>query len=485
MYFTAENIILLGSILLFISVLTSKTSLRLGIPTLLLFILIGILAGSEGLGGINFDNPKTAQFLSIVALNFILFSGGMDTRKENVMPILTQGVLLSTLGVLLTAVSVGVFVWLVSDRFSLIEGLLLGSIISSTDAAAIFPLFRREQSGLKHNLRPTLEFESGSNDPMAYFLTMGFLMLVQNPDQSILSLIPLFLRGFVLGGAAGIICGRLIVLIINNIKLDIEGLYLVLMISLAFITQSLTELIGGNGFLAVYVAGILVGNCNLVHKRDILQSFEGFTWLMQIVMFLTLGLLVFPSQIFSVLGTGLVISVFLLLIARPFAVFVCTLFFKRSFRDKIFLSWGGLRGAAPIIFATYPMVAGIPIANTLFHLVFFVSLTSVLLQGSTLIRVAKKLNLTIPETLKKRYVLQFSNNKRSMLEEVQIERNSPVIGKAIVHLKIPESVLIVMINRNGEYFTPNGSTVLQEDDLLFVLAENTDKIRAFIEITRF
>ena len=253
---TIENILLIGSLLLFISILAGKTSYRFGVPTLLLFLAVGMLAGSEGIGGIYFDEPKNAQFIGIVALNFILFSGGLDTRWKSIKPVLWQGISLSTLGVLITALCIGLFTWQITT-LTLMESLLLGAIISSTDAAAVFSILRSKNLALRSNLRPTLELESGSNDPMAYFLTIAFLSLVMNPGDSVWSIIPMFFMQIIIGAIAGFGFGYLSKLVINKIKLGFEGLYPVLVISLMFMSFSATNALGGNGFLAVYLPEIV------------------------------------------------------------------------------------------------------------------------------------------------------------------------------------------------------------------------------------
>lgn len=338
MNLTIENILLVGSLLLFVSIIVGKTSYKFGVPTLLLFLAIGMLAGSDGIGGINFDNPQLAQFIGIVSLNFILFSGGLDTNWATVKPVLKEGIVLSTVGVLLTAVSLGTFVWFITD-FTIYESMLLGSIVSSTDAAAVFSILRSKSLALKTNLRPTLELESGSNDPMTYVLTIACLTLVVNQDQSILNIIPLFFQQMILGAIAGYVFGRLSKLIINKIKLDFEGLYPVLVIALMFITFSATDFVGGNGFLAIYICAVYLGNQELIHKKTILKMFDGMAWLMQIVLFLTLGLLVFPSQIIPYFGIGILISLFLIIVARPLSVFISLMFFKRNYEED-FISLG-------------------------------------------------------------------------------------------------------------------------------------------------
>src|SRR5690606_6270659 len=356
------NVILVGSILLLISIIAGKTSYRFGVPTLIFFLGVGMLAGEDCIGGIAFDDPQIAQTIGVVALNFILFSGGLDTDWKAVRPILKEGIILSSLGVLLTAFSLGGFVYYVTD-FTLYESLLLGSIVSSTDAAAVFSILRSKNLALRTNLRPTLELESGSNDPMAYVLTILFLGLVVNENQSVVSIIPVFFQQMILGAIAGFVFGRLSKIIINRIKLDFEGLYPVLVIALMFLTFSVTDFFGGNGFLAIYICGLYLGNKYIIHKKTILRMYDGLAWLMQIVLFLTLGLLVLPSQIVPVMGIGIIISLFLMLVARPVSVFISLAFFKMKMRRRLYISWVGLRGAVPIVFATYPLLAGIEKAN--------------------------------------------------------------------------------------------------------------------------
>ncbi|WP_324026434.1 potassium/proton antiporter [Maribacter sp. BPC-D8] len=478
MNLTIENILLVGSILLFISIIVGKTSYKFGVPTLILFLAIGMLAGSDGIGGIKFDDPKLAQFIGIVSLNFILFSGGLDTNWKAVKPILKEGIMLSTLGVLLTALTLGTFVYYVTD-FTIYESMLLGSIVSSTDAAAVFSILRSKNLALKSNLRPTLELESGSNDPMAYVLTLAFLTLVINQDLSVLSIIPLFLKQMILGGIGGFAFGKLSEIIINKIKLGFEGLYPVLVIALMFITFSATDALGGNGFLAIYICAVYLGNQDLIHKSTILKMFDGMAWLMQIVLFLTLGLLVFPSQIVPYLGIGLLISVFLILVARPVSVFLSLMFFKMKMGRRFYISWVGLRGAVPIVFATYPLLAGIDKANIIFSIVFFISVSSVLIQGTTLSIFAKWLNVALPDEVKPiaendRYIL---NLPKSAMEEVIILPNSFAVDKRIIDLHFPRAAFIVMIKRDGTFVRPGGSTIIEADDVLVLLLDNEESLK--------
>lgn len=482
MTLTTENILLIGSILLFVSLIAGKTSYKFGVPVLIFFIGIGMLAGSDGIGGIHFDNPKTAQFIGIVALNFILFSGGLDTDWQSVKPVLWQGITLSTFGVLLTAISVGLFVWAITD-FTIYEGLLLGSIISSTDSAAVFSILRSKSLALKGNLRPTLELESGSNDPMAYILTIVFTGLVINQDSSFISIIPMFLRQLLLGGLLGFAIGKVGAIVINKIHLDYEGLYIVLVIAIMFFSFSATDFIGGNGFLSVYITAVYLGTQQLIHKNKILKSFDSFAWLMQIILFLTLGLLVFPKQIVPVIGIGLLISIFLIVIARPLSVFISLSPFKVRRRNRLFISWVGLRGAVPIVFATYPLLAGAEKANMIFNIVFFISITSVLIQGTTLPLLAKWLHLTLPQKLKQRTQtdIALSDGIKSKLTEIIIPENCTIIGKQIVQLGLPKTTLISFIQRENKFITPNGATTLLGKDRLYVLSENKESLKEVFE----
>lgn len=482
MIITIENILLFGSLLLFVSVLAGKPSYRFGVPILILFLGIGILAGSEGIGGIYFNDPKLAQFIGIISLNVILFSGGLDTNWTSIKPVLWQGISLSTIGVLVTAVSLGTFVWAMTD-FTIYEGLLLGAIVSSTDAAAVFSILRARSLGLKSKLRPTLELESGSNDPMAYVLTIAFLGLVVNQDKELISLVPLFFQQMIVGGMLGFAFGWLSKTVVNKIELDLEGLYPVLVISLMFITFSVTDFIGGNGFLAVYLCAVYLGNHDFIHKKTILKVFDGFGWLMQIVLFLTLGLLVFPSKIVPVMGIGLLISVFLIFVARPLGVMLSLIFFRMKMRRRLYISWVGLRGAVPIVFATYPLLAGIEKAEMIFNIVFFIAVSSVMLQGTTLSLFAKWLHVALPERVKPLTASDFylMDDARTAMTEIIIPPDSFAVGKKIVDLHFPQAAIITRITRGNKFIAPNGSTRIEANDHLTVLTNSENGVLRIYE----
>ncbi len=482
MFIDAGNILLIGSILLLISIVAGKTTNKLGVPTLIFFLIVGVLAGSEGIGGIHFDNAALAQLIGITALNFILFSGGLDTNWQSIKPVLWKGIALSTIGVVLTALSVGIFVHYAFD-FTLVEGMLLGSIVSATDAAAVFSILRNKGIGLKGYLRPVLELESGSNDPMAYFLTITLTGIVATGQSELIHLIPEFLKEFIIGGAMGFLMGKASVWVINNIKMETEGLYPVLTLGLALFTYSITHFLGGNGFLAIYLCAVIMGNSNMLHKRSLIKFYDGQAWLMQIILFLTLGLLVYPSRILPLVGMGLAISAFLIFIARPIGVFTSLSFFRSNTRSKLFVSWVGLRGSVPIVFATYPLLAGIPKADLIFNLVFFISVTSVLLQGTTLAYVAKLLHVAVPANMKRRVGMdfEFSDHIKSEMQELILDHNSTALNKRIVDLTIPATVTIMAVKRNDVFIAPRGSTKLLENDILYILAEDKTALDSLAE----
>lgn len=472
MKLSLDNIILIGSILLFVSLIASRTT-KYGIPTLLLFLLVGMLAGSDGPGGISFDDPRIAKFLGAVALSFILFSGGLETKWNDIKPVFWQGVSLSTLGVIITALTIAVLVFLLTD-FSFLEGLLLGSIVSSTDAAAVFSILKSRSVGLKGNLRHLLELESGSNDPMAFFLTIIFTYLLSNPDITYLSLIPMFFTQMILGALVGYLMGLAMHRILNWIKLEFEGLYSVLLITLVLFTFSFSEFIGGNAFLSVYISACILGNKDFIHKKSLTKHFDGQSWLMQIVLFITLGLLVFPSQILPYLGIGILVSLLLIFVARPLSVFISLSFFKIDVRKKLFVSWVGLRGAVPIVLAMYPLTAGVGKSNIIFNLVFFISITSILIQGTTLPLMAKWLKLAVPVNIKKKTVLDVeqTGKARSVYKVIPIEPGCTNIGKTVVEIGLPNSIIITHIERNNKYFLSDGSTKIMAGDKLHILADD-------------
>jgi cell volume regulation protein A len=477
MTLSPENILLIGSILLFVSIFASKTSGKFGIPSLLIFLMVGMLAGSEGVGNIHFNDPGITQFLGALALAFIIFSGGLDTKFNSVRKVAAKGILLSTLGVVITAGVVGLFSHLALG-LPIFKAMLIGAIISSTDAAAVFSILRHKGVDLKYNLRPTLELESGSNDPMAYVLMLTILKLMTVPELSIGDMMIFLFLQFSMGGAIGYLMGKIMIAIINKIRLDSDGLYPVMLISLMVFTYAATNYLGGNAFLAVYIAGIVLGNANFIYKKTLMKYFEGIAWLWQIILFLALGLLVFPSEVLPWIGTGVMISLFLIFIARPIAVFLSLAFTKSLVREKLFLSWVGLRGAVPIVFATYPLLLGNEYSSEIFNIVFFIVIISILLQGTTLTWVAKLLKVQ-GETVKKKespFSVELSENVVSEPLEYTIGETSKANGKKISDLNLPKSILIVLIYRDGNYVTPRGSTTIHSGDILFIMTDDLNAV---------
>ncbi len=466
---TIEWLLLLAGGLLIISILASKLSGLLGVPALVVFLAIGMLAGSDGVGGIYFDNAWLAQAVGVAAMAFILFSGGLDTPLARVRPVLGAGLALASLGVVLTSILAGLFAAWVLD-LPVLVGLLLGAVIASTDAAAVFSILRSRSIRLRQPLEPLLELESGSNDPMAVILTVGLISLITGEASSLWSLAGMIAMQLAIGALAGYGAGRLGVALLNGLRLRQEGLYPVATIALVAITYGGATVIGGNGFLAVYLAGIILGNQDFIHKNSLVRFHDGLAWLMQIAMFLTLGLLVFPSELAAVAGVSLAIAAFLILVARPVAVFISLSLSRLPRRDKLLISWVGLRGAAPIILATFPLVAGLPQAPMIFNVVFFVVLTSVFLQGTTIPVVARWLRLNASEPA--RVVPSLREHISEHLLEIQLPAGAAAAGKRIIDLHLPRDVLLVLIERDGEHIVPTGSTELLAGDLILLAAQH-------------
>lgn len=488
MVISPENILLVGAILLFLSVLVGKTGAKFGVPALLLFLGVGMLAGSDGFG-IYFDSPQIAQFIGTVALCIILFSGGMDTHYREIKPILAPGVTLATLGVLMTTIITGLFIYSLSDlllgnfQLGLLESMLLAAVMSSTDSASVFSILRSKGISLKERLRPTLELESGSNDPMAYMLT---ILLIQVIEIGVIdwphSIVLLFMQ-LSIGAAAGFALGYAIVWIINRINVPNESLYPVLLFSCVFFVFAFTNLLQGNGYLAVYIAGLVVGNRKLVHKRSLTTFFDGFTWLFQIVMFLTLGLLVNPSELPAVAGVGLLVAIFMIVVSRPISVFTCLLPFRRfTTRARVYISWVGLRGAVPIIFATYPLMsAEIPNARMIFNIVFFVTIVSLLVQGTTVSAMARWLGLVGKSEEKEIFNVALPDEIKSAMSEIELTDEALSGGNKLMNLSLPDNTLVVMVKRREQYFVPKGHTHLQSGDRLLVISDNDEELRKSYE----
>lgn len=481
MIFTAENILLLGSVLIFVSILISKTGYRFGIPTLLLFLLVGMLFGSDGLG-LQFNSASDAQFIGMMALSIILFTGGMDTKFADIKPVLKQGIMLSTVGVLLTTFLTGLFIFYISGwnstniELTFMVSLLLAATMSSTDSASVFSLLRSQKMNLKENLRPMLELESGSNDPMAYMLTIVLIQVISSGSSLSISLLlrDLFVQ-FLIGGALGYSMGRFMSWLINKIGLSNSSLYSILLLSLVFITFTATDMLNGNGYLAVYISGVVVGNMKLAYRKEINTFMNGLTWLFQIIMFITLGLLVNPHEMLDTAVVALLIGVFMIVVARPLSVFACLLPFRNiSSKAKLFVSWVGLRGAVPIIFATYPVIANIEGSNQLFNIVFFITLLSLVIQGMTISSVARWLKLDLPLPKEgNEFGVELPDEIDSQLHDITLTEAMLVHGNRLMDMHIPKGSLVMLIKRGNEFLIPNGQMELHVGDKLLFITENT------------
>lgn len=467
------SLILLGTgFLVLTSILASRASDQLGVPALLVFLCIGMLAGTDGPGGIQFDNAPIANFIGTLAMAFILFSGGLSTNWRIVRPVVVPGVILATAGVVVTAALVGLFAWAVMG-FDILDSVLLGAIISSTDAAAVFSILRSKGVGLKGQLQPLLEFESGSNDPVAVFLTLGLTQVLTVPNFNWMHLVPDFLLSMSCGMIVGIVVGKIVVFLFNRVRLENEGLYPVLSMSLVLLTFGAAEQLHGSGFLAVYLCGIMLNGSDFVFKRPVEKFHDGLAWLMQIIMFLALGLLVNPSGLPAIAAGSILVSLFLMLIARPAAVLLCLTGSGFSWRERSLVSWTGLRGAMPIVLATFPLMAGHENSAMLFNVVFFIVLTSVLIQGTLLMPVARLLKVDEPLASKPVYSLEIAKAGQAQGEtrEVQVLPNMAAVGHTIADLVLPPDVLVLLIGRGDEFVVPRGQTRIEPYDTLLLIGK--------------
>lgn len=480
-----ENFLLTGSILIFVSILISKTGYRFGIPTLLLFLLVGMFFGSDGLG-IEFNSADDTQFMGIIALSIILFTGGMDTSFREIRPVLAQGVLLSTIGVLLTTVLTGLFIYFLSQHtradihVTLLAAMLLAATMSSTDSASVFNLLRSQRMNLKENLRPLLELESGSNDPMAYMLTIVLIQVIgSGTDVNMGIVVRDLIVQFLFGGVIGFAAGKFAVWLVNKINLPNPSLYPILLLSIVFITFTATDLLKGNGYLAVYIAGVIVGNAKIVSRKETLTFMDGLTWLVQIVMFLILGLLVNPHELIEIAGVGLLIGVFMIIVARPVSVFACLFPFRHiTNRARLFASWVGLRGAVPIIFATYPVIAEVPGSNQLFNIVFFITLLSLMIQGMSISRMARWLKLDTPQTKEgNEFGVELPEEIDSQLNDLTLTSEMLAGGNRLAEMNLPKGTLVILVKRGNEFIIPNGQIELHVGDKLLLISENKKKER--------
>ena len=487
MEISTEIILLIGSFLFFVSMVVGKAGHRFGVPVLLLFLLVGMAFGGDGFG-VRFENIQVAQAIGTVCLIVILFSGGLDTKFNEIKPVIKPGIVLATLGVLFTAIVTGLFTWWLSDHvfaglgMGVLTALLLAATVSSTDSASVFGILRSKGLSLKNNLRPLLELESGSNDPMAYMLTITLISIINSGNNPNYMMVILnIVIQLLVGALLGYFLGKLSVIIINRIKMDNASLYPVLLLIVGVFIFAATYYLRGNGYLAVYIAGLVIGNSKFVHKRTSMKFIDGFAWMSQILLFLTLGLLVNPSELVDMLIPSVLIALFMIFIARPLSIFLCLLPFKSiKFRDKSYISWVGLRGAVPIIFAILPLAANVPGARTIFNIVFVITIVSLLFQGTTLPLVAKWLKLAEEPEKYKRFEdfdVEFSEEIKSAMTEIIITEETLSHGKNLMEMPLPDKTLAVMVKRGERFFVPSGQTELHIDDRLLVISDDEEALK--------
>ncbi|CEN77560.1 potassium/proton antiporter [Paraclostridium sordellii] len=459
------------ALVLLICITSSKILYKFGVPILLIFIVLGMLFGSDGIVGIYFDNYELTSQLCSIGLVFIMFYGGFGTSWEMAKPVAFSSILLSTLGVVITAGLTGLFCFKILNT-TLLEGLLIGSVVASTDAASVFAILRSQKLNLKGSIASILEIESGSNDPLAYMLTVIILGLIGNKGYG--SILPMLLNQVVVGIIVAVLLSKLTIYLLRYIHFEIDGFYPIFIMGIAVLSYALSEYFGGNGYLSVYISGLMIGNSKIPHKKSVFQFFDGISWIMQIMLFFILGLLAFPSKIPSIVLQGVSISIFMIFVSRPIATFSILSWFKVPIKQQLFVSWVGLRGAASIVFAIYALTYGVPIESDIFHIVFFVALFSVAIQGTLLPAVAKKLDLIDDESPVLKTFNDYKEEINTKLLEITVDCDSGIANKTIMDSNIPEDILIVMIKRNGEVIIPNGSTNILPQDVLVVTGNNFD-----------
>ncbi len=474
--FVVDQVILLTAVLLLIGTVSSKLSARLGLPVLVVFVAIGMLAGENGIGRIEFDNFVIAHAVGTVALAIILFDGGLQTRMQALRTVWKPSFLLATLGVLVTAGITGVAAARILD-LPLMSGLLLGSIVASTDAAAVFSVLRSQGLNLRERVAATLEIESGSNDPMAIFLTIGFLEVLSGRMEFGLGLLTLFVKQMGIGCLTGLVCGWAAVRVINRINLAAPGLYPVLAGSCGLAAFGVAAALGGSGFLAIYLAGIVLGNSRIVFQRGTFRFMDGLAWIGQIAMFVVLGLLSTPAELVPVIEPALLISAILILVARPIAVVPLLLPFRFGIREQVLISWVGLKGAVPIILATFPLMYGLPEGRLLFNVVFFVVLVSATLQGWTLPPLAARLGLQEGNTPPPSASLELLalGDMNAEIVDYALAPESLLAGRTVKELRLPDGAIIALVSRGKTLIPPRGSTRLESGDHLFVISQTADR----------
>lgn len=475
------ELMIISGLVLIICITSTKVLYKFGVPILLIFIVLGMLFGSDGLVGIYFDNFELTSQLCSIGLVFIMFYGGFGTNWKMAKPVAIPSILMSSLGVIVTAGLTGLFCNLII-KTTLLEGLLIGAVVASTDAASVFTILRAQKLNLKGSLASLLEVESGSNDPIAYMMTITVLTIMKNAGELSLSkIVPMIFMQIIFGLVIGFLLAKGTVYILRYSNFEIEGFYTIFIMAVAILSYSFSELLGGNRYLSVYIAGIIIGNSKIPHKKSIFHFFDGVSWIMQIALFFMLGLLSFPSKLSYVTGIAISISIFMIFVARPMATFIILSPFKFTRNEKFFISWVGLRGAASVVFAILAVTYGVSIENDIFHIIFFIALFSVSIQGTFIPKIANLLNLVDNE--EKSSVLKtftdYTGAINTDLLEVNVTEKSKWANKTIMDANIPEEILIVMIKRKNNILVPKGATIIKAGDILVLSGSNIKQLIEF------
>ena len=463
------QLMLCCGLILLICITSSKVLYRFGVPLLLIFIFLGMIFGVMV---IDFNDFQLTGKIASIALVFIMFYGGFGTNWSMAKPKAAPSILMSTLGTIITFFITGVFVYLVF-KISFLESLLIGAVVSSTDAASVFAILRSQKLNLEGSLASLLEVESGSNDPVACMLTLIILTLMGG--GTVMNLIPLVISQIVIGVMIGTLIAMASIYLIRHANFEIESFYIIFIIAMAIISYSLSEWMGGNGYLSVYISGIIIGNSKIPHKKTLVHFLDGVSWIMQIILFFILGLLANPLELPKVIGKSVVISLGIIFIARPISVFLILKKFNFNIKEKIFIAWVGLRGAASIVFAIFALNYGISINNDIYHIIFFIALISVGVQGTLIPIIAKRLELLDNNRPVLKTFNDYVEEKNTKVMEVKIEGSCRLINKSIMDANIPEEILIAMIKREDEIIIPKGASIIKEGDILVVVGNCSEE----------
>lgn len=470
-----NKILLISSLIILLCIISSKLLYRFGVPTLVIFIVLGMVFGSDGFIGIEFCDYSLTNKVCTIGLILIIFYGGFSTNFSFAKSIVLPASLMSSLGVFITGILSGLFCFYILNM-SFLEGMLMGAVVSSTDAASVFAILRSKKLNLNTHVAAILEVESGSNDPCAYLLTCIVLNVMNTQSFNITYILFLLFAQLIIGIIVGYILLKILVVVFDKISLEINGLYPIFVVAIAILSYSLSEIMGGNGYLSVYIVGIGLGNTKIVHKRSMVHFFDGLSWLMQIMLFFILGLIAKPTLLPTILKEAVFLLLFLLLIARPVATFIILSTFKINFKEKVFISFVGLRGASSIVFAIYALTTNYFLRYDIFHIVFFLAIFSVLVQGSLLPFVAKKLNLINDNNVVLKTFNDYRDEYVKELAEFKILSTSLWAGKTILNANIPNDILVVMIKRGNEIIIPKGTTKIIGGDVLILCSNNIESL---------